>query len=106
MQLHFHLAAIGQALKVKLVIVGFKQVKSLKIRPKRSVRRFPFLLALPNRVIDDSDIVLFTELLFSNYSPKWRWLVVDICLYCKHCYPPLANKTEVNSCLVYTKKVR
>ena len=36
----------------------------------------------------------------SNYSPKWRWLVVDIYQAMKQQgkYPPLATDTEVNSC--------
>jgi len=31
--------------------------------------------------------------IMNNYSPKGRWLVVDIL------YPPLTTDTEVNSCL-------
>ena len=35
-----------------------------------------------------------------NYSPKWRWLVVDIYLAASQLgkYPTLATDTEVNSC--------
>ena len=35
-----------------------------------------------------------------NYSPKWRWLVVDIYRAAKRRgkYPTLATDTEVNSC--------
>ena len=38
--------------------------------------------------------------LFNNYSPKWRWLVVDIYRAAKRRgkYPTLATDTEVNSC--------
>ena len=36
----------------------------------------------------------------NNYSPKWRWLVVDIYRAAKRRgkYPTLATDTEVNSC--------
>ena len=36
--------------------------------------------------------------IFNNYSPKWRWLVVDIYRAAKRRgkYPPLATDTEVN----------
>jgi len=36
----------------------------------------------------------------NNYSPKWRWLVVDIYRAAKRWgkYPTLATDTEVNSC--------
>ena len=33
-------------------------------------------------------------LIYNNYSPKWRWLVVGI-YWCK--YPPLATNTKVNN---------
>ena len=38
--------------------------------------------------------------IFNNYSPKWRWLVVDIYRAAKRRdkYPTLATDTEVNSC--------
>ena len=38
--------------------------------------------------------------LINNYSPKWRWLVVDIYRAAKRRgkYPTLATDTEVNSC--------
>ena len=38
--------------------------------------------------------------LFNNYSPKWRWLAVDIYRAMKRRgkYPTLATNTEVNSC--------
>ena len=38
--------------------------------------------------------------IFNNYSPKWRWLVVDIYRATKRRgkYPTLATSTEVNSC--------
>ena len=38
--------------------------------------------------------------IFNNYSPKWRWLAVDIYRAAKRRgkYPPLATDTEVNSC--------
>ena len=37
---------------------------------------------------------------FNNYSPKWRWLAVDIYPAAKRRgkYPTLATDTEVNSC--------
>ena len=40
------------------------------------------------------------ECLINNYSPKWRWLVVDIYRAAKRRgnYPTLATDTEVNSC--------
>ena len=37
--------------------------------------------------------------IINNYSPKWRWIVVDIyraIFYCK--YPSLFTDTEVNNC--------
>ena len=36
----------------------------------------------------------------NNYSPKWRWLVVDVYRAAKRRgkYPTLATDTEVNSC--------
>ena len=36
----------------------------------------------------------------NNYSPKWRWLAVDIYRAAKRRgkYQPLATSTEVNSC--------
>ena len=38
--------------------------------------------------------------IFNNYSPKWRWLVVDIYRAAKRRgkYSTLATDTEVNSC--------
>ena len=38
--------------------------------------------------------------IFNNYSPKWRWLAVDIYRAAKRRgkYQPLATDTEVNSC--------
>ena len=38
--------------------------------------------------------------IINNYSPKWRWLVVDIYRAAKRRgkYPPLTTDTEVNSC--------
>ena len=40
------------------------------------------------------------EEIVNNYSPKWRWLVVDIYRAAKRRgkYPTLATNTEVNSC--------
>ena len=40
-----------------------------------------------------------TNKIFNNYSPKWRWLAVDIYRAAKRRgkYQPLANDTEVNS---------
>ena len=37
---------------------------------------------------------------FNNYSPKWRWLAVDIYRAAKRRgkYPTLATDTEENSC--------
>ena len=42
----------------------------------------------------------FIYLIFNNYSPKWRWLAVDIYRAAKRRgkYPTLATDTEVNSC--------
>ena len=39
-------------------------------------------------------------ILINNYSPKWRWLAVDIYRAAKRRgkYPTLATDTEVNSC--------
>ena len=38
--------------------------------------------------------------IFNNYSPKWRWLAVDIYRAAKRRgkYPTLATSTSVNSC--------
>ena len=38
--------------------------------------------------------------IFNNYSPKWRWLAMDIYLAASRLgkYPTLATDTEVNSC--------
>ena len=38
--------------------------------------------------------------LYNDYSPKWRWLVVNIYRAAKlrGKYPPLATDTEVNNC--------
>ena len=42
--------------------------------------------------------------IFNNYSPKWKWLAVNIS---NAKYPTLAPDTEVNIVvLVYTKTVR
>ena len=42
----------------------------------------------------------FMYVIFNNYSPKWRWLAVDIYRAAKRRgkYQPLATDTEVNSC--------
>ena len=42
----------------------------------------------------------FSSQIINNYSPKWRWLVVDIYRAAKRRgkYPTLATDTEVNSC--------
>ena len=39
-------------------------------------------------------------IIINNYSPKWRWLAVDIYRAAKRRgkYPTLATDTEVNSC--------
>ena len=39
-------------------------------------------------------------ILVNNYSPKWRWLAMDIYRAAQRRgkYPPLATDTEVNSC--------
>ena len=41
-------------------------------------------------------------ILYNNYSPKWRWLAVDIYRAAKQQgkYPTLATDTEVNSCFL------
>ena len=43
---------------------------------------------------------VFWFLLYNNYSPKWRWLVVIIYRVAKQRgkYPPLETDTEVNNC--------
>ena len=45
-------------------------------------------------------IVGAENVLINNYSPKWRWLAVDIYRAAKRRgkYPTLAIDTEVNSC--------
>ena len=50
-------------------------------------------------VLQDN-LVLSTELTINNYSPKWRWLAVDIYRAAERRgkYPTLATDTEVNSC--------
>ena len=42
----------------------------------------------------------FEWIIINNYSPKWRWLAVDIYRAAKlrAKYPPLATDTEVNTC--------
>ena len=56
-----------------------------------------------------NEVILIIDI-NNNYSPKWRWLAVDIPTEAdKHQgkYPPLATDTEVNNIvLVYTKTVR
>ena len=54
---------------------------------------------------DANQEAIFPELLggkkiVNNYSPKWRWLVVDIYRAAKRRGkdPTLATDTEVNSC--------
>ena len=44
--------------------------------------------------------VYYPLVIINNYSPKWRWLVVDIYRATKRRgkYPPLATDTEVNNC--------
>ena len=51
------------------------------------------------------DLKMFRVLLsicwiINNYSPKWRWLALDIYLAASRLgkYPPLATSTSVNSC--------
>ena len=46
------------------------------------------------------DDCLDNLVIVNNYSPKWRWLVVDIYRAAKRRgkYPALATDTEVNSC--------
>ena len=43
---------------------------------------------------------VISKFIFNNYSPKWRWLAVDIYRAAKRRgkYPTLATDTEVNSC--------
>ena len=52
--------------------------------------------------------LLFTLTNVNKYSPKWKRQVVDIYQVVKPQgkYPQQATNTEVNSCLVYTEKVR
>ena len=44
--------------------------------------------------------VVKEPLIIKNYSPKWRWLAVDIYRAAKRRgkYPPLATDTEVSNC--------
>ena len=44
--------------------------------------------------------LLLIFVIIKNYSPKWRWLAVDIYRAAKQRgkYPTLATDTEVNSC--------
>lgn len=52
--------------------------------------------------------LLFTLTKVNKHSPKWKRQVVDIYQAMKPQgkYPQHATDTEVNSCLVYTEKVR
>ena len=52
--------------------------------------------------------LLFTLTNVNKHSPKWKRQVVDIYQAMKPQgkYPQQATNTEVNSCLVYTEKVR
>ena len=52
--------------------------------------------------------LLFTLTNVNKHSPKWKRQVVDIYQVVKPQgkYPQQATNTEVNSCLVYTEKVR
>ena len=52
--------------------------------------------------------LLFTLTNVKKHSPKWKRQVVDIYQVVKPQgkYPQQATNTEVNSCLVYTGKVR
>ena len=45
-------------------------------------------------------LMIMMIILINNYSPKWKWLAVDIYRAAKRQgkYPTLATDTEVNSC--------
>ena len=45
-------------------------------------------------------IIITISIIINNYSPKWRWIVVDIYRAAKRRgkYPPLFIDTEVNNC--------
>ena len=62
-------------------------IKYLKVQQSRELRR-----------IRTTCRAVYT--IINNYSPKWRWLVVDIYRAAKRRgkYPTLATDTEVNSC--------
>ena len=71
--------------------------------------KYYFTLTKKSRVLSNQDVILgiitspcplLNYLTFNNYSPKWRWLAVNIYRAAKRRvkYQPLATDTEVNSC--------
>ena len=52
--------------------------------------------------LSDVHLAAFTAecITIHNYSPKWRWLLVDIyqAVKWRGRYPPIATDTVVNSC--------
>ena len=57
------------------------------------------MMAKPIKTLELHYLVI-QFLIINNYSPKWRWLAVDIYRAAKRRgkYPTLATDTEVNSC--------
>ena len=52
------------------------------------------------KILSSLQFVLNIGEIINNYSPKWRWIVVDIYRAAKRRgkYPPLFTDTEVNNC--------
>ena len=66
--------------------------------PFKKNLHLPLKMPLDARAYTISD--KHVHIIFNNYSPKWRWLAVDIYRAAKRRgkYPTLATDTEVNSC--------
>ena len=79
--------------KLSLIIIMLATTKSLIIRMKQSFQLKGHL------VIPMQSILHLITWLFNNYSPKWRWIVVDIYWAAKRRgkYPLMFTDTEVNN---------
>ena len=65
-----------------------------------TIKRF-YIILVELQVVDKQDTCFnVIWIIFNNYSPKWRWLAVDIYRAAERRgkYPTLATDTEVNSC--------
>ena len=80
--------------------LGFVQENHATVKLDSSVASCEIKTYSESRIEQRNVQILKKIQIVNNYSPKWRWLAVDIYRAAKRRgkYPTLATDTEVNSC--------